>query len=168
MEGLFEIQSTLCESMKMVPVKPAVIKKNIKYKPDRSFFRPYEIKIENGKVAYVFHDQKKTGFIKESGFHVFSCGGDIYYYYHVGYGKKGIVAPIYKGEMKIATIYKSASVTDDLHVFSAEIADKDDVSAVLALMCYSYVITYYKAGEKCIKGVKKNVVTTKDKFLLSK
>lgn len=130
-------------------------------------FRPYKV-LENNSVGMMFHDQIKTGFFKSAGYHFLQFAGMGYYLYYVGFGEKGICAPVYKGNMQVAEIRKECTVIDDLHIFHIHLQQTVDLLAAIILCCYMYVITYYRAGERSKKGVQKKIVLTKNEYLLSK
>ncbi len=133
----------------------------------RSPFRPY-IVAQNDSRGVLFHDQISTGFLKSAGYHLLSLGGAVYYLYFVGFGEKGICAPVYRGNTYIAEIRKDCKVLDDLHIFRISVEEPADLLASILLCCYMYVITYYKAGEKVMRGVQKNIYITKNDYLLAK
>lgn len=136
----------------------------------RSPFRPYAIRQENLK-GIMFHDQIKTGFLQNAGYHLLSFNGNVYFLYYVGFGDRGICAPVYRDDSCIGEIKKDCVVTDGLHIFDIILHEPHEtgmVSALLVLCCYMYVVTYYCAGEKVLHGIQKNIVITKNNYLLSK
>ena len=133
----------------------------------KSPFRPYVV-MNDGSKGVMFHDQIKTGFMKSAGYHLLSWENNAYYLYFVGFGEKGICAPIYRNDNCIAEIHKDCIVKDDLHVLNIFLNESMDILPLLFLSSYMYVITYYQAGEKVSHGIQKRIIYTKNDYLLSK
>lgn len=133
----------------------------------RAPFRPYTV-VQDGVSGIVFHDQVKTGFMRYAGYHLLSLGDHVYSLYFVGFGEKGICAPIYQDDRYVSEIRKDCTVTDDLHLFCIVCNELSGIVPFLILCCYVYMITYYRAGEHVIHGKQKSVIITKDDYLLSK
>lgn len=138
----------------------------------RAPFRPYTV-VQDGDSGVLFHDQIKTGFMKSAGYHLLSLKDCTYSLYFVGFGEKGICAPIYKNDRYVAELRKDCTVIDDLHVFRIVYYDvsfykSSEIVPSLILCCYVYMITYYRAGVKVLHGKQKRMIATKDVYLLSK
>lgn len=133
---------------------------------DCSFFRkpyrPYEFNV-NGYKGIIFHHQ-----VKNLCYRFLHFNGDTLFMYVLGFGEKGICAPIYRDEECVSEIHKDAVVYDGLHQFTICFKNQDDIILDIILCCYMYVIEYYKAGEKVKKGISKKIYISKDKEELSK
>ena len=133
----------------------------------RAPFRPYTV-VQDGVGGILFHDQIKTGFMKSVGYHLLSLGDHIYTLYFVGFGEKGICAPIYQNDRYVGEIRKDCTVMDDLHLFRIVFSELSGIMPLIILCCYVYMITYYRAGEQVLHGKQKKMIITKDDYLLSK
>ena len=166
MEGTFVIRYGSI-SLELRPCRPKDAVRLGGEDVKRSPFRPYEV-IGNDDYGIMFHDQIKVGFMREAGYHFLKMNDRKYYMYFVGFGEKGICAPVYRDENYIAEIEKPCLIQDSLHSFFINVLDESDLYSVLCLCCYTYVMTYYAAGEKVTKGIQRKVYTTKEKYLIEK
>ena len=165
-EGTFQVEYDNRKTI-LSPAGQHEAAEYVSYEIKRSPFRPYRI-LWDGLVGMMFHDQIKTGFLKSAGYHFMKFLGREYYLYCVGFGERGICAPVYEGDVQIAEIRKPFMVINDLHSFDIILQQTTDPMPSIILCCYMYVISYYRAGEKTLKGKQKSIVVTKDEYLLSK
>lgn len=91
-----------------------------------------------------------------------------YKLYVLGFGEKGICAPVYRNDEYVAEIHKECMIYNDLHNFHLSIFNENAVIPSILFACYMYVFTYYKAGVKTTKGTVKRLYTTKDREMISK
>lgn len=166
MEGSFQIRCGP-SVFSMIPTRRKEARtlagEYIKRAPDR----PYAVQWEGGR-GVIFHDQIHLGFMREAGYHFLLLNDQPYYLYYLGFGEKGICAPIYRGEEYVAEITKPCLVRNDLHTFTLSIGDVRDLAAVLYYCCYIYVIACYRAGQKMVSGDRKHIYVTKEQYLLDK
>ncbi len=161
----------------------ALITKNTPFRPyqvmanglpaDSGFARMDYQPIDTGSSPFafkgiLFHDFIRRGFLKKTGFHVLYIGNLTYNLYIAGFGEEGIFASIYKGNKPVGLIHKDCEVTDGLHNFLVTADDRMDCVSGTILSCYMYIYTYYRPGEKIVKGTYRSIFTTTDEFLLSK
>ena len=166
MEGHFQIR--YCGSnIRMLPISHREAVKAAKPLIKQSPFRPYTVSNGNSN-GIMFHDQIKTGFMKSAGYHLLLLDNIVYYLYFVGFGEQGICAPVYMGDEFIAEIRKDCVVKDDLHEMRIMLDETSNALPLILLTCYTYVITYYKAGQKILQGTQKSIIYTKNDYLLSK
>ncbi len=165
-DGIFQIEYE-SRVLTLVPVRRREAEEYARSMIKHSPFRPYKIR-HNGSDGIMFHDQITLKFLKSVGYHFMLFSGEAYYLYFVGFGEKGICAPIYRGNVLVAEIRKECMVTDDLHIFNILLKESEESLAAIILCCYMYVITYYRAGQKVLKGTQKRVIVTKNEYLLSK
>ena len=164
MEGVFDIRYQN-DYIRMTPtsVKDATnIGKNfVDCSLFRKPYRPYRIEL-NGRPGIIFHHQ-----VKNMSYRFLNLDNDTLFLYVLGFGEKGICAPIYRGENCIAEIHKDIIIHDGLQVFNLFFSDYSDVIKEIIYCCHAYVMSYYQPGVKIKKGISKRVYTTTDKQMLS-
>ena len=163
--GVFEIQY-MNDHVSMIPTSKETAKEMAGGYVDFSFgdtiIKPYTINY-NGTPGIIFWHQAK-----EKSYRFFNIGNDPLNMYVIGFGKKGLCCPIYRGEACIGEIHKEVTVRDGLHEFDLCFPDYNLVPVQVIMACHSYVMGYYKPGEKITKGISKNIYTTKDKNLIAR
>ncbi|SNU08696.1 hypothetical protein SAMN06297422_12073 [Lachnospiraceae bacterium] len=161
--GVFDIKY-MNDHMSMIPTTIETAKemagRYVDFSSSGKIIKPYTIDY-NGNSGIIFSHLTKTK-------SYLNIGNDPLNMYVIGFGKKGLCNPIYRGETCVGEIHKEVTVYDDLHEFSLCFPDYNIVPAQILLTCHSYVMHYYKPGKKITKGMSKNIYTTKDKELILK
>lgn len=148
----------------MTPVSKKEAKEDAGSSVKTGTHRPY--RITGAADGLVYHDQMKTGFLETAGFHAMILNGTEYRMFVVGLGADGICAPAFCGEDHIGSISKPAVVVDDLHTFGIATANRTHKDTLVLFACYMYILSYYEAGDKKLKSIRRKTVTTKNKYML--
>lgn len=164
-EGSFEIKYT----DDYIHMTPTSVKKAVEMSEGyvqcgifKNPYRPYLLEYNNSP-GIIFHHQ-----IKNMSYRFLNICNNPLKMYPLGFGKKGMCCPIYRGNQCIAEIHKEPIIHDDLHEFTLCFPDYSIVPALIIYACHEYVIAYYKAGVKPTKGIQKDYYKTTDKKMLSK
>lgn len=150
---------------------------NKKYKNAKEFikatfgcgiFRPYVIKInemEKGRIYTKYKNEERFGKIalKE-----LIIDGEKYQSYLWGLGKEGLVYSIYKEDKQIGAIKKSSEIIDGLNIYELKCIEDKYMIPTLLQCLYIHVFSYYRPGEKVMKGKQTKTTITKSELLKSK
>lgn len=132
-------------------------------------FRPYDIYIEGKAVGTVYQtDIKEGGLFSKYSVHKVYINGGYYTLYPICFGEQGAKSPLYYNGNQVAEIHKSSIIYNELHEYRAYLNDKCYDLVCVILCCYSYVMGFFKPGEKPIMSVRKISFTDTNKYLLEK
>lgn len=132
-------------------------------------FRPYDIYVDDRAVGTVYQtDIKEGGLFSKYSVHKVYFNGEYYTLYPIGFGDEGAKSPLYYQDKQVGEIHKPSEVYNEMHDYCVYLADKQhDIVSVL-LCCYSYVMGFFKPGEKPTMSVRNISFTDTNKYLLAK
>ncbi|MCR4645639.1 MAG: hypothetical protein K5695_09565 [Oscillospiraceae bacterium] len=132
-------------------------------------FRPYDIYVNDQPTGSVFQtDVKEGGLFSKYPVSKIYFNGACCTLYPICFGEEGAKSPVYFQNTQIAEVHKSAVIENELHHFNMYIKDERFATACVLLCCYSYVLGFFRPGEKPIMSVRKIICTEKNKHLLAK
>ena len=148
-------------------IKMVYGKKNLP-KGDKPF-RPYDIYINDKAVGTVYQtDIKEGGLFSKYPVHKVYLNGEYCTLYPICFGDEGAKSPLFYHDRQIAEIHKASEVYNELHEYCIYLTDAQFSLTGVLFCCYSYVMGFFKPGEKPAMSVRKISFTDTNKYLLSK
>lgn len=132
-------------------------------------FRPYNIFINGKSIGMVYQtDVKEGGLFSKYSVHKVYIYGENYTLYPISFGYTGAKSPLFYQGVQVAEIHKSNIIYNELHEYRIYSEEKQYDLVCLILCCYSYVMAFFKPGEKPTVSVRKINSVSRNKYLLAK
>lgn len=127
----------------------------------------FMITIGGENKGSVCHAELKRGLFRRISYDQMFLFGKQYQRYGIGLGKDGNCSPIYAENRQIAQFSIDSEVIDERFQFHCAALNEDFGFAALFFICYSYISTCYRPGEKVYKHIRKTYSKTTDSYELS-
>lgn len=132
-------------------------------------FRPYDIYVNDRAMGTVYQtDVKEGGLFSKYSVHKVYFNGEYYTLYPICFGDEGAKNPLFYQGMQVAEIHKPSEVYNELHEYCVYVTERQHDLISVLLCCYSYVMGFFKPGEKPTMSVRKISFTDTNKYLLAK
>lgn len=165
----YSLSATVHINGKEAVLKPIRLFDSIMNNPYRNIvFRPIKPFRINGYYSEGWMFEKDTKLVTKRRFllqRMFLDTGS-YVMYKAGLGKDGMIAAVYKDDIKIATIHKPSRIINDIYDFDMDVNESYLMEATIMVL-YWYIDNYYSMNHM-VKSVSVSNITTVDEFVLSK
>lgn len=132
-------------------------------------FRPYDIYVNDSAMGTVYQtDVKEGGLLSKYSVHKVYFNREYYTLYPICFGDEGAKSPLFYQGKQVAEIHKPSEVYNELHEYCAYVTERQHDLISVLLCCYSYVMGFFKPGEKPTMSVRKISFTDTNKYLLAK